>query len=86
MSNGGEGSMKTRKLRLVSDGTTYNSRLIDVESGEVIDQVMKVTVRIDGSTNFVPVADITFFNIDLDLVVDVANETTIGPKEIDDDK
>ena len=54
------------RLRIKSDGTIMGTKVIDAETGAVVENVTKVTVVIDAKSNLV-CADINIMGMDLDV-------------------
>ena len=57
---------KTRKLKVITNDTK-EAKLIDAETGEMIDHVISIKIKIDASTDFKPVATIVLADINLDM-------------------
>lgn len=75
-------SEKQRKLKIISHGNLKECRVVDAETGENIIHVTSVSIRIDQHTRFVPVAEITLFDPEIELEADTEVTTTVAYKKL----
>ena len=59
------------RIRIVSDGTTRNSKIINTETDEVIDNVEMAQILLDAKTGLV-VAVLKFCNVELNIVAETS--------------
>ena len=57
------------RLKIKSDGTILGTKIIDAETGAVVENVTKVTVVYDANSNLV-CADVHMLGMDLDIEVE----------------
>jgi len=60
------------KVRLVSDGTSIGSKVLNAETGELIENVTIASVSI--SARGVPTAVLHFANVEMDVVAEVSED------------
>lgn len=66
------------RLRIESDGTPWNTRVVDADTGLVMDGVTKIVIAVDPTSGLTE-ATITVLGIQLDVTVDEPTLVTPGP-------
>lgn len=56
----------SKKLKVILSKQAHASRVVDAETGDVIEGVIDIHIELDASTTFTPVAHITIVSIDIE--------------------
>lgn len=69
------------RLKITSDGTPHNTHVIDIETGERVENVQRVEWSVDVRDRY-PVARAQIVIIDIPVDVKVSGKTTIYEKSV----
>lgn len=57
-----------RKIKIIAGKQPFTAQVIDLKTGEdLADMITGITIRILAKNNFVPMAEVEFFDVEIDI-------------------